>query len=59
MDACQLEPRRRVDILRQYQRAVERQLETGPGPPIKLSEFLIVRQRDADSSPPANCETEG
>lgn len=49
MDACQLEPRRRVDILRQYQRAVERQLETGPGPPIKLSEFLIVRQRLRDA----------
>ena len=49
MDACQLESRRRVDILRQYQRAVERQLETGPGPPIKLSEFLIVRQRLRDA----------
>lgn len=48
MDACQL-GRRRVDILRQYQRAVERQLETGPGPPIKLSEFLIVRQRLRDA----------
>jgi hypothetical protein len=55
MDSCQLEPRRRVDILRQYQRAVERQLESGPGPPIKLSEFLIVRQRrrDADSKSPS------
>ena len=44
MDACQMEPRRRVDILRQYQKAVERQLESGQGPPIKLSEFLIARQ---------------
>ena len=43
MENCQLDPRRRQDILRQYQRAVERQLETGPGPPMKLSQFLQVR----------------
>ena len=43
IDICELSPRRRVEILRQYQRAVERQLETGPGPPMKLSEFLILR----------------
>ena len=43
MDECDLEPRRRQEILRQYQRAVEKQLETGPGPPMKLSEFLQVR----------------
>ncbi len=40
---CNLEPRRRTELLRQYQRAVERQLETGPGPPMKLSEFLQLR----------------
>jgi hypothetical protein len=43
LEACDLEPRRRGQILRQYQRAVERQMETGPGPPMKLSEFLIRR----------------
>jgi hypothetical protein len=43
MECCQLDPRRRQEILRQYQRAVERQLETGPGPPMKLSQFLQVR----------------
>jgi len=43
MQTCELEPRRRQEILRQYQRAVERQLENGPGPPMKLSEFLQVR----------------
>jgi len=37
---CVLEPRRRMETLRQYQRAVEKQMETGPGPPMKLSEFL-------------------
>ena len=42
---CQLDRRRRGDILRQYQRAVEKQLESGPGPPMKLSEFLAVRAR--------------
>lgn len=44
-DACQLPSRRRLDILRQYQRAVERQLETGPGPPLLLSHFLVLREQ--------------
>jgi hypothetical protein len=43
VEACQLESRRRGEILRQYERAVERQLESGPGPPMKLSQFLIIR----------------
>ena len=30
---CQLDPRRRVDLLRQYQRAVEIKMETGPARP--------------------------
>jgi hypothetical protein len=48
---CQLEPRRRPDVLRQYQRAVEKQMETGPGPPMKLSEFLAIRtQRRAKTT---------
>jgi hypothetical protein len=37
---CWLDPRRRLKILRAYQKAVEHQLESGPGPPMKLSEFL-------------------
>ena len=44
-DTCQLPARRRVDILRQYQKAVERQMESGPGPPIKLSHFLVLREQ--------------
>jgi hypothetical protein len=40
---CQLERRRRLEILRQYQKAVERQMTNGPGPPMKLSEFLAMR----------------
>lgn len=42
---CQLDRRRRLDILRQYERAVEKQMERGPGPPMKLSEFLAIRAR--------------
>jgi hypothetical protein len=42
---CKLEPRRWTKVMRQYQRAVERQLEAGPGPPMKLSHFLIMRAR--------------
>ena len=37
---CQVGPRRRPDVLRQYQRAVEKQMETWPGPPMKLSGYL-------------------
>jgi len=40
---CTLEPRRRMETLRQYQRAVERQMELGPGPPMKLSQFLALK----------------
>jgi hypothetical protein len=39
-EACPIDPKRRVETLRQYQRAVARQLEAGPGPPLKLSQFL-------------------
>ena len=42
---CELDRKRRTDILRQYQKAVEKQMETGPGPPMKLSEFLAIRAR--------------
>ena len=45
LEACELEPRRRPEIFGQYQRAVERQMESGPGPPMKLSQFLVLRAR--------------
>jgi len=41
--ACQMDSRSRAKTLRAYQKAVEHQLETGPGPPMKLSEFLQLR----------------
>jgi hypothetical protein len=43
IEGCALDPKRRVGTLRQYVRAVERQLDAGPGPPMKLSEFLQTR----------------
>jgi hypothetical protein len=43
IDSCGLEPRKRGEILRQYQKAVTRQLETGAGPPMKLSQYIQQR----------------
>ena len=50
LDQCQVEKRRRLDILRQYQKAVERQINNGDGPPMKLSEFLIQREQRKTTS---------
>ena len=54
LENCRLESRRRQEILRQYQRAVARQMETGPGPPMRLSDFLEIRakRRQAASAMP-------
>jgi hypothetical protein len=40
IEACMLDPKQRPRLLRQYERAVARQLDLGPGPPMKFSEFL-------------------
>ena len=40
METCSMEARRRSEILRRYLRTVEKQMEKGPGPPMKMSEFL-------------------
>ena len=50
-DTCELPSRRRLEILRQYQKAVERQMEIGPGPPMKLSHFLIQREQRRNALP--------
>ena len=50
LENCPLEKRRRMEILRQYQRAVEKQMATGPGPPMKLSQFLAIRARRREQS---------
>ena len=44
IEKCRL-GRRRVNMLRRYQKAVERQIENGCGPPMKLSQFLELRER--------------
>jgi len=43
IETCRIDPRQRQDTLRKYQKAVQKQMETGPGPPMKLSEFLQLR----------------
>jgi hypothetical protein len=50
-DACELPVRRRQDILRQYQRAVEKQMGTEDGPPMKLSSFLVIRELRSKANP--------
>lgn len=40
LETCDVFPRHRVKVLRQYEKAVERQLNEGSGPPMKLSDFL-------------------
>jgi hypothetical protein len=45
LEYCEIPPRRRLEVLRQYERAVARQMQTGPGPPMKLSEFLVRREQ--------------
>jgi hypothetical protein len=50
MEKCQPERKRRLDILRQYRRAVERQMRDGPGPPMKFSEFMEIRARRREAT---------
>ena len=45
IERCALDPRQRRTRLRQYMAAVRRQLEAGPGPPMKFSEFLFLQSR--------------
>lgn len=43
IEGCALDSKRWIGTMRQYVRAVERQLDGGPGPPLKLSAFLQLR----------------
>ncbi|MBZ5577879.1 MAG: hypothetical protein LAP40_15060 [Acidobacteriia bacterium] len=43
LESCQVQSRRWTETLRQYEKTVERQLEGGFGPPMKLSEYLALR----------------
>jgi hypothetical protein len=40
-----LPSKRRTEILQQYRRAATRQIESGGGPPMTLSEFLAIREK--------------
>jgi hypothetical protein len=48
LETAEVDRRRRLEILRQYIRAVERQMITGPGPPMLFSEFLVMRAKRAN-----------
>jgi hypothetical protein len=43
IEACAIDLKRKSETLRRYQRAVGKQLECGPGPPMKLSDYLQMR----------------
>ncbi len=45
IEACKLKGPARWQILRQYQRAVQRDMEDGAARPMKLSEYLSRRRR--------------
>jgi len=45
LETCLLDPRRRMETLRQYEKAGQRQIESGTGPPMTLSEFLALRSQ--------------
>ena len=42
LDTCEIPEKRRPDVLRQYQKAVTRQLESTAGPPMTLSRYLEI-----------------
>ncbi len=44
MESCDLKESRRKEILKRYQRAVQRQLERGETKPMKLSEYLEAQR---------------
>ena len=43
LESCHVTSRRWTETLRQYEKTVERQIEGGAGPPMKLSEYLALR----------------
>lgn len=44
IESCGLAPKRAREVLRRYRKAVERQLDYGVTPPLRLSEYLKQRQ---------------
>ena len=45
LESCHINRRQWIAILKQYEKAVERQIEGGNGPPMKVSEFLELRSK--------------
>ena len=52
LEACGLTRSRRDEVLRRYQRAVQKQLEHRELPPIRFSEFAGRRKRQMEAPPP-------
>jgi len=44
MESCDLKESRRKEILKRYQRAVQKQMERGATKPLKLSEYLEAQR---------------
>ena len=47
LETCQVGWRHWEELLKHYEKAVERQIEHGSGPPMKLSEYLALRHKRA------------
>lgn len=44
MESCDLKESKRKEVLKRYQRAVQKQLERGAAKPLKLSEYLEAQR---------------
>ena len=44
MQTCEIRESNKREVLRQYQKAVQKQLEKRAGAPIKMSEYLVQRR---------------
>ncbi len=40
LDGCDLSPTRRLDLLRRYRKAVQRDIERGAETPLRLSDYM-------------------
>lgn len=54
MQTCELRESNKREVLRQYQKAVQRQLEKKAGAPLKMSEYL-TQKRSKRSARPVEC----
>jgi hypothetical protein len=60
IQACGVTPKRLPKTLRAYLKVVEHQLQSGPGPPMKLSEFLqrrTTRRPETANAPSSTIRT--